>query len=267
MRAYNLLRSQPWYRAEAFSAGLKAAGYEVRTGVAERGRSGDVLLIWNRYWQTHELALRFEREGGTVLVAENGYLGAGGTAPKFDVHPGGPKPHHYYALGRGFHNDDTRWKAGGEERWAALRVELKPWRESGEHVLLLPNRSFGIPGRMMPLEWAGQAAARIRKQSQRPVRVRAHPGNDAPKRPLQADLEGCWAAVVWTSSAGVHALAAGIPVFCEGPAWSMKAAACSGPIDAPVLPERLPAFKRLAWGQWRLEEIQTGAPFRHLLAC
>lgn len=267
MKAFNLLRSEPWYRAQAFSAGLKAAGFEVRTGVAGAARPGDLLLVWNRYWQTHDVALRFEREGGTVAVAENGYIGAGGTAPKFDVHPAGPKPHHYYALGLGFHNDDTRWRDGGPERWEALGLEVKPWRVTGEHVLVLPNRSFGVPGRMMPLDWAEKAAERIRKQTRRPVRIRAHPGNDAPKRPLAADLEGAWAAVCWSSSAGVHALLAGIPVFCEAPAWSMRSAASAGTIDEPTLPDRLPAFKRLAFGQWRLDEVQAGIPFRHLLGC
>jgi hypothetical protein len=71
--------------------------------------------------------------------------------------------------------------------------------------------------------------------------------------------------VVWSSSAGVHALLEGIPTFCEAPFWIAKEAAAGGSIDAPVMPERAPVFERLAWAQWTLQEIENGEPFRRLL--
>ena len=111
MRAYCLIREQPWYRREAFTKGLKAAGYTLDSS-PPKGRPGDVLLQWNRYWGGHDQATRFEAEGGVVLVAENGYLNADGSSPKFAVHPHGPKPTDYYAIGLGFHNDHTRVMAG-----------------------------------------------------------------------------------------------------------------------------------------------------------
>lgn len=260
-----MIRDAPWYRKAVFDAGLLAAGYEVTPG-APRGRPGDVLVIWNRYGGGHDVACRFEREGGVVLVAENGYLNPGGGTPKFDVHTkDGPTPDDHYAIGLGYHNDAGCWPAGGPERWDALRCEVRPWRSDGAHVLVLPNRSFGIPGRMMPADWPDRTAEKLRRATRREVRVRAHPGNDRPARALSVDLEGAWAAVVWSSSAGVHALLAGVPTFCEAPAWSMKDAASYGPIDDPTLPDRLPAFRRLAWGQWRVREIEAGAPFRALL--
>lgn len=266
LRAYSLIRSQPWYRREAFARGLSAAGFEVIEGRVEPARAGDVLLIWNRYGDKHFLAVEWEKRGGIVLVAENGYLGANGSVPKWDVHPRGPSQWDYFALARWFHNDDQRWEVGGGERWKALGIELRPWRTSGEHVLVLPNRPFGPPGRAMPSGWAEAAATRLRRETKREVRIRAHPGNDAPRRPLAQDLIGAWAAVVWSSSAGVHALVAGIPTFSEAPAWSMHSAAAKGPIDAPFAPERLPAFERLAWGQWTCSEIESGEPFRRLLS-
>lgn len=263
-RAYCLIRSQPYYRADAFVSGLKAAGYEVQRDTAGPGRPGDVLLMWNRYAHWDDAATRFERAGGTVLVAENGYLGAGGTSPKFDVHPGGPKPHHYYALGLGYHNDASRVVPGGPERFASLGVELRPWRTDGEHILVCPNRSFGPKERIMPIDWAEHCAARLRKATRRPVRIRPHPGNDAPKRTLQADLEGAWACFVWSSGSAVHALAAGVPTFIEAPFQVVKGAGASGPLDVPITPERLPHFERMAFAQWRIEEIQTGFPFMWL---
>jgi hypothetical protein len=264
-RAYSLIREQPWYRREAFSAGLRAAGFDVTENSHGPGKPGDLLLIWNRYGANHTAATAFEKAGGLVLVAENGYIGAGGSSPKFDVHPGGPKSTDYYALAVGGHNGQGTWPVGGPERWDALGIELQPWRREGAHILVCPNRAFGIPGRAMAQDWADRTAERLRKETKREVRIRRHPGNDAPKRPLEADLEGAWAVVIWSSNAGLHALVRGIPTYVESPFWVCHGARATGPIDDPVMPDRLPHLQAMAWAQWRLEEIESGAPFRALL--
>jgi hypothetical protein len=260
-----MLRRDPWYRREAFERGLARAGFEVVQGEPASAAAGDVLLIWNRYRHWHEAASSFERGGGTVLVAENGYLGAGGSSPKFDVHPGGPRPEHYYALGIGWHNGRGRWAAGGPERLNALGVDLKPWRTSGDHILVCPNRSFGVGEQVMAVDWAARRAEQLRRSTARPVRIRTHPGNDAPRRGLEDDLAGAWAVVVWSSSVAQHALAAGIPTFIDAPWQIVKDAGASGSVDAPVTPDRRSAFERMAWAQFRLEEIETGEPFRSCL--
>jgi hypothetical protein len=267
LKAYSLIREQPFYRREAFAAGLRAAGYEVLHRPPERLGPETVLVIWSRYGANHELALRVEQARGRVYVTENGYLGRGGTSPKFDVHPVGPKEFHYYAIGAGFHNDSTRVPSVNDngERFAALGVDLRPWREAGDHILVCPNRAFGVPGRMMAEGWAASMVERLKRVTKRPIRIRPHPGNNAPKRTLNDDLTGAWAVVVWSSSAGIHALAAGIPVFCDAPHWIMKDAAASGSIDEPVIPERLPAFQRMACGQYTVTEIASGLPFIGLL--
>jgi hypothetical protein len=200
------------------------------------------------------MAQRVERAGGVVIVAENGYLGAGGTSPKFDVHPGGPKPHHYYALARGYHNDFDTVKRGTSARFYALSVDIKPMRDGGEYVLICPNRPFGVPERMMHPDWAQRASERWKKTQPLPVRIRSHPGNDAPKHALAADLENAARVVVWSSSAGVHALIEGIPVTCEAPHWICKT------------DDRLTALHTMAWGQWTLSEIENGTAFRHVLS-
>lgn len=266
MRAFSLLRDQPWYRKQAFDKGLKAAGFEVFI-TPTKARPGDVLLMWNRYGPLHEIACNHERDGGTVVIAENGYFGEGGTSPKFDVHPGGPKPHHYYSLSIGFHNGRGKWPHGDGSRWAKLGVELQPWRKDGDYILIAGNRSFGVGEQVMPSDWMIRCAARLAK-TKKPIRMRAHPGNDKPKvNPLERDLEGACAVVVWSSTVALHALAQGIPTYIEAPYQIVKGASASGEVNAPTLPDRLPHFERMAWSQWRLEEIETGEPFRRLLAC
>lgn len=265
MQAFCLIRQQPWYRRESFVAGLRAAGHSVLTQQPVKPDKNTLLVIWNRYAEMHELALRVERAGGRVLVAENGYVGHGGGTPKFQVHPAGPQPGHYYALAEGYHNGGGTWRDGDDDRWGRLDVQLAPWREGGDYLLVCPNRSFGVPGRAMPTDWAEKTAASLKKSAKLPVRVRVHPGNDAPKRALAEDLAGAAAVFIWSSSCGVHALAAGIPVFCAAPYWILKGAAFSGFATKWDYPDRLPHFRRMAWAQWTCEEIASGKPFRHLL--
>jgi hypothetical protein len=261
MRAYSLIRAAPWYRREAFSSGLKTAGFEVLERHPDRGRPGDVLVIWNRYGGNHDIASHFEKAGGRVIVAENGYLGSGGSSPKFDVHPAGPQPNHYYALALHGHNGQGEWPSGGPDRLERLALTLAPLRAEGSgHILICPNRPFGIPGRHMPADWADKAAQRLAKEHPgREIRIRRHPGNDRPKRDLALDLAGAWAVVVWTSNAGLHALVHGVPVLCDAPHWIGKPAAGLPGEDWERL--RLETLIRVSWAQWRVDEIERGEPF------
>lgn len=224
-----------------------------------KATSGDVLLIWNRYGHNEQLADRFESEGGRVLVAENGYIGR-------DSHG-----RQHYAIAEHGHNGSGRWPANGAHRWAALGIEIKPWRQDGSHVLVCPNRPFGMRGFAMPANWVNETVAVLRRHTKRPIRVRPHPGNwqqVAPQTPLRDDLAGAWAVVIWSSSTGVQALVAGIPVICTAPWWICKPAACQrlAEIEAqPKCDDRTPAFERLAWAQWTVDEIAAGEPFHHLL--
>lgn len=274
LRAYCLIREQPFYRREAFVTGLQRAGYQVLPSQPLwPARPGDVLVIWNRYGTVEQVADRFEADGGTVLVAENGYLGQGGGTPKFEVHAG-VQPQHYYALARHGHNGSGTWLRGdppaptvSDERLRRLRLAWAPWRTDGDHILVCPNRHFGMRGFVMPSEWERDVVARLRKITRRPIRVRAHPGTNAPKVPLEQDLQNAWAVVVWASSAGVHALVRGVPVVAEAPWWICKEAAIAlADIEQPAPADRrLQAFAKLAWAQWTVEEIASGEPFTHLL--
>jgi hypothetical protein len=258
--AYNLTRREVHYRHECFSKGLEQAGYQVHTTRPENCKPGDVLLIWNRYGEFHDLATRFEKLGGTVIVAENGYLGKDENGQQ------------RYALACHAHNGAGQWNVGGPERFEALGIELKDFRWHGEgHILVCPNRSFGMPGMIMPCDWANDVAQRLKKLTRREIRVRPHPGNVPPKHPLQDDLAGASAVVIWASSAGVHALVAGVPVICESPYWICREAAdkhleCIEKLeDRGGLASRESVLQRLAWAQWSLAEIESGTAFDHLL--
>jgi len=250
-----MIRQQPHYRHDAFLSGLAAAGYEVHDSAPTFPvRPGDVLVIWNRYFQTEQIADRFEADGGTVLVAENGYVRG--------RHDGGD----YYALAVHGHNGSGRWHVGGSERWDALGIELKPWRTEGTHILVAPNRPFGMRGTVMPERWGEQTAERLRKLTDRPVRLRLHPGNGRAQVPLEDDLRDAHCVVIWSSSVGVKALIEGIPVVCMAPYWICRGAAGSHIDEALWRREyRENAMHALAWAQWSVQEIASGEPFLHLL--
>ena len=264
-----LIREQPHYRRAAFCDGLKAAGYALRAGDPGTDVTpGDVLVIWNRYAHWEGMADRFERAGGTVLVAENGYLGHGGSVPKFDVWPGNVQPGHYYALAVGQHNGGGRWPTADGSRWRALGVEIHDWRDRGHHILVCAQRGIGPQRLVQRSEWTQDVVARLKGITSRPVRIRPHPGIGEGPVPLAKDLEQCWAVVIWASNAGIHALLAGIPVFYEGQHWILGPAGCRDirQIDDPPLPDREPAFHRMACAQWTVAEIASGEPFKRLLA-
>lgn len=252
-RALSLLRNSEHYRATAFCAGLRAVGFEVVTELLDP-TPADVLLTWNRSGGYNETAQRFERAGARVLVAENGYLGKSWRGDK------------WFALALGHHLGAGEWIPAGRERWDALQVPLAPWRDGGTEVLVLEQRGIGEPGIASPPGWAEQVASRTGG------RIRKHPGAGVPQISLEADLAHVREVITWHSAAGLGALMAGVPVFYDFPQWIGAQAGVPLRLRGFVPPlrddaARLMMFRRLAWAQWRLEEIERGDAFAHLLEC
>ena len=230
MRAFLNLRHAVPARLAAFTAGLERCGYTVLHETTTRPKQGDILVTWNRIREGQRAACAFEARGLPVLVTENASWGndfAGG---------------HWYSLARDFHNTAGRFPYGGPERWDALGVDLMPWRTGGEEIVILPQRGIGPTGVAMPCGWENRACARTGG------RIRRHPGTRACV-PLQDDLAQARRVVTWGSGAAIKALLWGIPVDSDMPDWiGWQDNTDEG---------RLRMFQRLAWAQWRLEEIET----------
>lgn len=255
--AYCLIRHEPHYRHDAFVAGLRACGFEVTDNRhPEAIGHEDVLVIWNRYGSNHQLAQRFERAGATVLVAENGYLGADAQGRQF------------YALAAGHHNGAGRWPAMEAPRWPALGLEFTPWQENENgHILICGQRGIGEPGLASPHGWHDAMAAKLQKLTDRKIIIRRHPGErGAPEQPpLDEQLHGAYAVVVWSSSVAGKALLAGIPAFYDAPHHVLEGAMRKAEeINTPWRGERQPHFERMANAQWSVAEIESGKPFSHL---
>lgn len=238
MIAYLNLRHTVHERTAAVEEGLRRCGYAVLQAAELHKLPGprDVLVTWNRIREGHTLAKVFEREACNVLVMENASFGNGFNGQR------------WYHFGLNYHNVTGRSPAGDHERWDSLGVELAPWRAGGETVIL-PSRGIGPSVIAMPADWA-RHALRIYGG-----RIRPHPGRGPEPVPLHQDLARAGRVVTWGSGAAIKALIWGIPVVSELSGWIGECEPTDG--------SRLAMFRRLAWAQWRLEEISDGTAFAH----
>lgn len=255
-----MIREQPHYRRDAFVRGLQRAGYTL----VDRGQPDskeDLLVIWNRYGSFEAMADRWEERGGSVLVAENGYIGKDANG------------HQLYALAAHGHNGSGFWPEGDDARWKALGIELQPWVERPNgYALVCGQRGIGSRTMASPPDWHADAARKWRFGA---VKLRLHPGNKPdPNAPtLGADLAGAKACVIWSSSSGVKALVAGIPVYYDAPHWICEPAATrlASATSADGQPAdwrddaREDALRRMAWAQWTIAELENGEPFARFL--
>lgn len=224
---FNSLRPDLHCRREIFDAGLKAVGYTP----SDPGKC-DLLLTWNRFGTREAQADKVEARGGRVLVAENATWG--------NDFLGG----RWLSIWPSFHNRSDSIVDGGPSRWGVLGVSLASWRPEGGEVVGLMQRGLGPRG--TPANWKPPGCTRLRK----------HPGN-RPSIPLEDDLAKASEVRTWGSGAAVKALMWGIRVKSFMPNW----AGAQDNTDEG----RLAMFERLAWSQWRHDEIASGVPFAWLL--
>lgn len=253
MRAAVLLRSGDLYKAGVFAEGLRHHGFIVDHKWQRQPSPEDALLIWNRPRGFESIAELYEQRGARVFIAENGYtLGRDGQK--------------LYALALDRHNGAGRWFVGQGPRHT---IEEQPWRSSGRHVLVLPQRGIGSPGVAMPKTWSRSVLDRLERLTDRPIVFRQHPGHRKNGQPdsLPRDLENAHCAVTWGSGAAVKALQAGVPVFYELERWI--AAPAAAPLDRDLeachTPDRRLAWTRISWAQWTLDEIGSGEAFDGLI--
>lgn len=255
MRAFCLIRGEPHYRRWAFERGLEASGYQVHGAARCAPNPDDILVIWNRYGRFAAEAMAFERAGARVIVAENGVFGRDWRGA------------HWYSLAL------THPAAGGGQfpefgpgRWDSWGVEICEWRNMGKEVIVLAQRGIGPPGIAQPIHWHRQAAEQLRRLTNRIIRIREHPGENA-AIPLEEDLRQAHCVVTWASGAALKALLLGVPVFYGLKGWCGAAAGAvfGTNIEQPNRQDRLPTLRKLAWSTWTTDEIATGQPFANLL--
>lgn len=210
------------------------------------------MVLWNRQGNNEIRADHWEAEGGSVLVAENGYLGKDRSDRQL------------YALAVHGHNGSGWYPMTGDSRFAKLGIEVQPWVDRPEgYNLICGQRGVGSRTMKSPPNWEGTAARKIAG----PNKLRRHPGKDALKAPhiasLESDLAGARRCVIWSSSSGVKALVAGIPVRYDAPHWVCQAAGArlDAAEDCRDDGARMYALHCMAHAQYSIEELESGEPF------
>lgn len=183
------------------------------------------------------------------------------------------------------------WDNPDPKRWQSishnLNLQLKPERKDGYHILICCQRNGGWSmGSLDVVEWLKNTIRRIRKFSDRPIVVRAHPGDKKAERYLNIrfkqkgvrlstnqhilqDFVNCWAVVTYNSSPGVAAAIEGIPVFVTDPNPQVSQAFDIAQtelrkIDRPNLKDRQAWIEKISMCHWNFDELKSGEAWRHI---
>jgi len=177
--------------------------------------------------------------------------------------------------------DPLRWQSISKN----LGIKLKPWRQNGSHILICTQRNGGWSMKNLDVSaWLSQTINEIRKHSNRPIVVRAHPGdknsnlyltNKDKRYRLSAnplilqDFINAHAVVTYNSSPGVAAAIEGIPCFVTdpNPAYSQASEVANtdlSRIENPLLPDRQQWIEKISMCHWNRDEIKDGSCWLHI---
>lgn len=179
----------------------------------------------------------------------------------------------------------------GEENWANIRrdynMDLKPWRNQGNHILITLQRPMGWSMRGYNLmDWLQTTFAKIRQYSDRPIIIRWHPGDwkaypnyadilkqynvtiSPQERHILEDLNNCWALVCHNSTPSAVAPIEGIPAFItDDPSYSQGGDIANtnfSLLENPNLPDREQWIRKLAQCHWSFEDLRSGRQWSHM---
>lgn len=192
-------------------------------------------------------------EGRDVYYLDNAY---------FD-----PTREVYFRATRGRLQHDGCGASDGK-RFDALGIPIKPWRESGSHVLLCPQSdSFMRDVAKYPGNWTQDTLAALRGLTDRELRVRPWTGNKRDwYRTLPEDLADCWALVTYSSASAITAMLAGVPAIVTAEdSIARPLAGRLADVEAPTKPDgRREWASVVADNQWTLDEMRSGLCWRML---
>jgi hypothetical protein len=282
----------------AQGAGVCGDDGQVHTDMTYQDCDVAVMLGWvhEHGKQAPHLAFRQEiidqqkRRGGRVVIADSNLF----------LYKDTSNPHRYLR-----YSFDGIFPSTGEycdqtpdpSRWSAvqahMQVSLAPWRSAGTYFLFCLQRNGGwsMSG-FDVVDWALITAKKIRQHSDRPIRIRPHPGDkrisiycseiesalrkhgikdvvfsDPKNISLSRDFKHCWAVVNHNSSPAVAAAIEGIPVFLTDPVQSQAREIANtdfSAIENPVLPDRQAWAERISQSHWSHEDLSSGLCWQHM---
>jgi len=197
---------------------------------------------------------------------------------------------HRYSLNSVYPNDGVYlFGSMDPDKWAAYSqwhgVELQPWRQQGQHILILCQRPKGwnMFGNDQD-HWLEKTIDKIRKiDVKRPIVIRMHPGDGSrfkqidklnkryphktsrisisTNENIRDDLVNCWCVVGYNSTPNVVSVIEGVPAYIEDPlhSWAADVAFSNlSDIVDPPMPDRTEWINKIANIHWSNQEVRTG---------
>lgn len=270
-RQYGALNSGPVW--DALEHSLKQAGHEVVLNSCK----SDVDVIWSVLWagrmqRNRDIWQKAQKNKKPVLVIEVGGIQRGTT---WRIGLNGVNRDAYFAPSK---NDSSRVKQ--------LGISMKPWRESGDYVLVCGQHEKSQQWQGLPpmKKWVENTVQELRQYTDRKIVFRPHPrlpvrfdsklDNFVCQTPVKKQgtyddydirFSGAWAVVNVCSNPGIHAVLEGIPAFVSASSLAYPVANHDlSQIESPVTPERTQWLNDLAHIEYTLKEIQQGIPLKYL---
>tara|TARA_B100001057_G_scaffold496489_1_gene598113 strand:+ start:3526 stop:4419 length:894 start_codon:yes stop_codon:yes gene_type:complete len=173
------------------------------------------------------------------------------------------------------------------DRFNKLNIDVKPWRKSGDHVLIVGQNLFDASLFGIDFSyWVENTTKMLLKHTNRKIVIRDHPENKTElknyiehkfghisqveysnKGTIYDDLKNAHCTVSYTSGSSIDSIIAGVPVIpCSeyNFLWPISSHSLSE-IENPKLGEREQLLYDLAYTQWSVEEINQGKPWEHLI--
>jgi hypothetical protein len=262
---------------DCFIQSLRDSGEQL---FVDQNAEADVAVIWSVLWQGRmrnyqRIWQQYRSAGKPVIVLEVGGLrrnesfkiGINGVNAKAD-----------------FANETF-----DDKRWPLFRHTLKPWKDTGNKIIILGQHHTSEQWAGMPSmdKWFENQIQEIRKHTDRAIEIRPHPRNPiglnvkkysnvSIKYPImdkatiddtdfKKTLNDAWAVVNYSSNPAMEAVINGVPVFVSEDSLCHEVGNTSFEnINNPTKPDRQNWAYKLSYTEWFANEIAEGKPWRRI---
>ena len=269
---YGALNSKPVF--DAFRQGCHSLGFNT----VDNNDNADVDVIWS--------VLFNGRMSANKAIWEKARAAS---KPVIVLEVGGIKRGTTWKVGLNGINRDAYFGPSGVDdlRSRKLGLELKPWRQDGEYILICGQHDKSLQWQGMPpmSKWVMNTIEALQMHYNYPIIFRPHPRcrlpdierqyknvyRQEPKQILgtyddfDMTFNNVKYTVSWNSNPGIHSIIQGVPAFV-GPsslAWSMGCPHLLM-VDNPHMPDRQQWLNDYAHTEWTVEEISQGIPLKNL---
>ena len=269
-REYGALNSVPIF--DAFEQGIKNCGHKTVNS------NEDVAVIWSVLWSgrmigNHLIYNSYRYSNKPIIIIEVGNLFRNKT---WRVSLG-----HVNSLG--FFGNSTNLDP---DRPKKLGIDIKePQIHRRSEILIAAQHQQSLQWEAQPPmhQWVIQTVNKIRKYSNRKIKLRPHPRSKINLLHFETDIEieipqkvvGTYddfdidysyhCVINHNSGPAVQAAINGIPVICDSSSLAGKISGKFEEIEKIQLPDRSQWFLELCHTEWTVDEIRQGIPLSRLL--